>query len=44
VSTAVDPREDPALRRRNIRLAIVLGIVAVAVYVTFFLVKGMGGE
>ena len=44
MSTAVDPREDRALRRRNIRLAIVLGIVAVAVYVTFFLVKGMGGE
>ena len=40
----MDPRDDPALRRRNIRLAIVLGIVAVAVYVTFFLVKGMGGE
>ena len=40
----MDPRDDPAVRRRNIRLAIVLGIVAVAVYVTFFLVKGMGGE
>lgn len=40
----MDPRDDPALRRRNIRLAIVLGIVAVAVYVIFFLVKGMGGE
>ena len=40
----MDPRDDPALRRRNIRLAILLGIVAVAVYVTFFLVKGMGGE
>ena len=40
----MDPWDDPALRRRNIRLAIVLGIVAVAVYVTFFLVKGMGGE
>ena len=40
----MDPRDDPALRRRNIRLAIVLGIVAVVVYVTFFLVKGMGGE
>jgi len=40
----MDPRDDPAVRRRNIRLAILLGIVAVAVYVTFFLVKGMGGE
>jgi hypothetical protein len=40
----MDPRDDPAVRRRNIRLAIVLGVVAVAVYVTFFLVKGMGGE
>jgi len=40
----MDPRDDPALRRRNIRLAILLGIVAVAVYVTFFLVKSMGGE
>jgi uncharacterized membrane protein (DUF485 family) len=36
--------DDPALRRRNVRLAVVLGLVAVAVYVTFFLVKGMGGE
>ena len=43
MSTAVDPREDPAVRRRNVRLAIVLGLLAVAVYVTFFLVKGMGG-
>ncbi len=40
----MDPRDDPALRRRNIRLAVLLGIVAVVVYVTFFLVKGMGGE
>ncbi len=37
------PHDDPALRRRNIRLAVVLGVVAVAVYVTFFVVKGMGG-
>ncbi len=37
------PQDDPALRRRNLRLAVVLGLVAVAVYVTFFVVKGMGG-
>lgn len=36
-------QDDPALRRRNLRLAVVLGLVAVAVYVTFFVVKGMGG-
>ncbi len=40
--TTPAPQEDPALRRRNARLAIVLGIVAVAVYVTFFIVKGLG--
>jgi hypothetical protein len=39
--TAPVPREDAALRRRNLRLAIVLALVAVAVYVTFFVVKGM---
>jgi len=37
------PQDDPALRRRNIRLAVVLGLVALAVYVTFFVVKGMAG-
>jgi hypothetical protein len=37
------PHDDPALRRRNIRLAVVLGLVAAAVYVTFFVVKGMAG-
>ena len=37
------PQDDPAQRRRNIRLAVVLGLVAVAVYVTFFVVKGMAG-
>jgi hypothetical protein len=40
--TTPAPQEDPALRRRNGRLAIVLGVVAVAVYVTFFIVKGLG--
>jgi uncharacterized membrane protein (DUF485 family) len=30
---------DPALRRRNLRLAVLLALVAVAVYVTFFLMK-----
>ena len=35
------PQDDPALRRRNLRLAIVLALVAVAVYVSFFVVKGM---
>ena len=38
------PHDDPALRRRNIRLAVVLGLVAVAVYVAFFVVKGMSGS
>jgi len=38
------PHDDPALRRRNIRLAVVLGLVAVAVYVAFFVVKGMAGS
>ena len=38
-----EPHGDPALRRRTIRLAVVLGLVALAVYVTFFVVKGMGG-
>jgi len=37
------PHDDPALRRRNIRFAIVLGVVAVVVYVAFFVLKGMGG-
>lgn len=36
--------DDPALRRRNIRFAVVLGVVAVAVYVAFFVLKGMGGS
>jgi len=43
VKPMTTPHDDPALRRRNIRLAVVLGVVAVAVYVTFFLVKGMAG-
>ena len=38
------PQDDPALRRRNVRLAVVLGVVAVAVYVVFFVVKGMAGS
>jgi uncharacterized membrane protein (DUF485 family) len=37
-----DPREDPALRRRNLRFAVLLGLVAVAVYVAFFVGKGSG--
>ncbi len=37
------PHDNPAQRRRNLRLAVLLGLVAVAVYVTFFLVKGMAG-
>ncbi len=41
--TTPAPQDDPALRRRNIRLAVVLGLVALAVYVTFFVVKGMAG-
>ncbi len=36
------PQDDPAIRRRNLRLAVVLGLVAVAVYVAFFIAKGMG--
>jgi len=39
-----DPQEDPALRRRNLRLALLLGLVALAFYVAFFVVKGMGGK
>jgi uncharacterized membrane protein (DUF485 family) len=39
---APTPQDDPALRRRNIRFAVVLGLVAVAVYVAFFVIKGMG--
>ena len=38
-----EPHDDPALRKRNIRFAVLLGLVAVAVYVTFFVVKGMAG-
>ena len=41
--TAPAPGDDPALRRRNIRSAVVLGLVAVAVYIVFFVVKGMRG-
>ena len=37
------PQDDPALRRRNLRMALVLGLVAVAVYVIFFVVKGTAG-
>ena len=40
--TTPAPQDDPALRRRNTRLAIVLGLLAMAVYVIFFVVKGMG--
>jgi len=43
MSPVADPHDDPALRKRNLRLALVLALVAVAVYVTFFLVKGLGG-
>lgn len=39
--TTPAPQLDPAVRRRNGRLAVVLGIIAVAVYVAFFVVKGM---
>ena len=41
--TSPAPQDDPVLRRRNVRLAVVLGLVAVAAYVAFFVVKGMGG-
>ena len=41
--TAPAPHDDPALRRRNVRLAVALGLVAVAVYVSFFVVKGLAG-
>ena len=37
------PHDDPALRRRNVRFAVALGLVAVAVYVAFFVVKRMAG-
>jgi uncharacterized membrane protein (DUF485 family) len=40
--TAQVPQDDPALRRRNLRFAVVLGVVALAVYVAFFVIKGMG--
>jgi uncharacterized membrane protein (DUF485 family) len=36
------PQDDPALRKRNTRFAVVLGLVAVVVYVAFFVIKGMG--
>jgi len=42
VVNAPAPQDDPALRRRNLRLALVLGLVAVVVYVAFFVIKGMG--
>jgi hypothetical protein len=38
------PDDDPVLSRRNRRLALLLGFVAVTVYLTFFVVKGMGGD
>ena len=38
---APTPQDDPALRRRNLRFAVVLGLVALAVYVAFFALKGM---
>jgi hypothetical protein len=31
------PRRDPGLDRKNIRLAIALGLVALGIYVVFFL-------
>jgi hypothetical protein len=40
--TTPAPQDDPALRRRNVRLAVVLGLLAAAVYLVFFVVKGMG--
>lgn len=40
--TTPAPQDDPAMRRRNLRLAVVLGLVAAAVYVAFFFIKGMG--
>jgi uncharacterized membrane protein (DUF485 family) len=36
------PQDAPALRRRNVRFAAVLGLVAVVVYIAFFVIKGMG--
>jgi len=39
-----DRRKDSGLRGRNVRLAVLLGIVAVAVYAAFFLIKGMGAS
>lgn len=33
------PHDDPAQRRRNLRLALLLAAAAVAVYVTFFAMK-----
>ncbi|HMO64812.1 MAG TPA: hypothetical protein PKE47_06270 [Verrucomicrobiota bacterium] len=33
------PQQDPAARRRNLRLALLLAAAAVAVYVTFFALK-----
>ena len=38
------PHDDPALRRRNVRMAVVLGVLAALVYVAFFVVKGMAGS
>jgi hypothetical protein len=34
--------EDRMLRRRNIRLALVLGALSLGVYVVFFVIKGLG--
>jgi hypothetical protein len=33
------PQDDPAQRRRNLRLALLLALAAVAVYVAFFAMK-----
>jgi hypothetical protein len=39
-----DPQDDPALRRRNVRLALLLAVIAAGFYLAFFMVKGMGGK
>jgi len=36
------PRRDDSLRRRNLRLALALGLGAVAVYAVFFVIKALG--
>jgi hypothetical protein len=39
VTAERSPQDDPAQRRRNLRLALLLALAAVAVYVTFFAMK-----